>query len=49
MVRSAICLARRVGHKGAGLANFNKLERALHKWVHEAVAHLASGPEPDTT
>lgn len=31
------------------MANFNKLERALHKWVHEAVAHLASGPEPDIT
>jgi hypothetical protein len=31
------------------LANFNKLKRALHKWVQEAVAQLASGPEPDTT
>jgi len=49
MVRSAICLARRVGTRGASLVNFNKLKKALHKWVHEAVAHLASGPEPDTT
>jgi hypothetical protein len=31
------------------MAHFNKLKRALRRWVHEAVAHLASGPEPDTT
>ena len=31
------------------MAQFNKLKRALRRWVHEAVAHLASGPEPDTT
>jgi hypothetical protein len=31
------------------MAEFNELKRALRRWVHEAVAHLTSGPEPDTT
>jgi Apea-like HEPN len=35
--------------RGVGLAKFKRLERALREWVHDAVARLVSGPEPDIT
>jgi hypothetical protein len=31
------------------MTNFDHLEGAMREWVHEAVARLSSGPEPDTT